>query len=98
MRDWGFWEWLAFVSLWIAGLIEAAGVAMLRAREVRRRLPGFLRSHNWAFLPLGLLTIATLILASKAIIRISAKDHHQIGGCGGRRAEERSSKTGDRRG
>jgi hypothetical protein len=67
VRDWNFWEWLAYGSLWVAGMIEAAGGAMLRAREVRRRLPRVLRSHNWAFLPLGLLSVATIILAWNAI-------------------------------
>lgn len=66
MRDWNFWEWLAYASLWVTGLIEASGVALLRAREVRRRLPRVLRSHNWAFLPLALLTISTIILVVNA--------------------------------
>jgi hypothetical protein len=68
MRDWGFWEWLAYASLWVAGIIEAAGVALMRAREVRRRIPRLLRNHAWSFLPLILLVLATGILLSRGLV------------------------------
>jgi hypothetical protein len=62
MRDWNFWEWVAYASLWVTALIEAGGVALLRAREVRKKFPLWLRSHNWSFVPFVLLMIATCIL------------------------------------
>jgi hypothetical protein len=62
MSQWTFWEWLAYAGLWIAGIIEAAEAALLKAREIRRRLPLFLRSRNWAFAPLALISASTVIL------------------------------------
>src|SRR5690348_6895551 len=67
MRDWTFWEWIAYASLWITALIEAAGVALLRARELRKRLPLWLRSHQWSFVPLVLPSIATVVLVIEVI-------------------------------
>ncbi|HTQ33224.1 MAG TPA: hypothetical protein VMI30_03545 [Stellaceae bacterium] len=62
MSKWSFFDWLAYGSLWAAGIIEAAEAALLKAREIRRRLPRLLKNRNWAFVPLGLLILATIVL------------------------------------
>jgi hypothetical protein len=64
MSHWNFWEWLAYAGLWVAGIIEAAEAALIKVREIRRRLPAFLRSRNWAFAPLGVLLLSTIILVA----------------------------------
>jgi hypothetical protein len=69
MRDWGFWEWLGYTPIFIAAVIEC--LFELSKRDwgpgVVSRIPAFIRSPNWAFVPLALLIISGGVFLGKTM-------------------------------
>lgn len=61
MRNWSFWEWIAYATLAMAAAIEAAeglkGAPMLAAK-----MPTILPSEIMSFVPLGLVVFGTFLL------------------------------------
>ncbi len=65
MRDWKFWDWVAYAGLFIAAIILALDAALQAAPHLAKRMPDFLKSEIWVFLPLVLVICATVILISR---------------------------------
>jgi hypothetical protein len=65
MRDWGFWDWVAYATLFIAALIIAAETGVRLAPELQEYF-GFMRSAAWGFAPLILVVAGTVILISRS--------------------------------
>jgi len=61
MREWKFWDWAGFGSLWVVVLMEAYTLAQ---RGLASDFPPI--TGLFGFLPLILLTIATLVLIARA--------------------------------
>jgi hypothetical protein len=61
MSQWGFWDWIAYLTTWIAAIIIALGGAVRAEPYLRRRLPAFVRAPAWAFLPVALLMIGLVV-------------------------------------
>lgn len=76
MEHWGFWDWLAYVALWVTAVIEAAEVALSRAHKIRRQLPALLKHPNWSLVPLGLLTLSGVVfLARLTVVPFQGEPH-----------------------
>jgi len=57
MSDWGFFDWLAYASTWVAAIVIAATAAIKSEAELREKIPTFLKAPIWGFVPIGLLAI-----------------------------------------
>lgn len=68
MRHWAFWEWIAYVALFVAALIIAADTGFRESPDVMARLPGFFHSEWWGFAPAVLVVMATIILLLREFV------------------------------
>ena len=67
MREWKFWEWVAYSAIFIAALLLAVDTGLRMSPTLMTELPtGFLHSPWWGFAPLGLLLIATTVFLKRA--------------------------------
>jgi hypothetical protein len=57
MSDWGFWEWVAYGSTWVAAIGMAIGSAIKNERHLLEKVPAPLKATWWGYVPIGLLTI-----------------------------------------
>jgi hypothetical protein len=73
MRHWTFWEWVAYIGLSIAAIIIAADQGVKLAPELLQRFSGMITSPFWAFAPLALIILATVILIGREIGWIGPK-------------------------
>jgi hypothetical protein len=64
MRDWVFWEWVAYSALFVAAIITAADQGVKLSSEMLSRFSVLIGSPYWAFAPLMLVLLATGILFS----------------------------------
>ena len=55
MSDWGFWDWLAYGTTWVAAMVIAASAAVKIEPQLRERTPLFLKATRWGYVPLMLL-------------------------------------------
>lgn len=62
MREWSFWEWMAYAALALAAIIQAAEGGLKEAPQLAAKMPEILPSEISAFVPLALVVLATLIL------------------------------------
>jgi hypothetical protein len=77
MRHWTFWEWVAYVALFVAALIVAADSGFREAPDVMARLPEFFHSEWWGFAPAVLVVGATIILLLREFIFPNNKRRQQ---------------------
>ena len=54
MKDWSFWDWVAYVAIFIAAIIVAADASLKGAPDLASYLPG-LHSQALAFAPVALM-------------------------------------------
>jgi hypothetical protein len=64
MRDWGFWEWLAYATIFVGALVLAADTGAKLSPELQEYL-GFMRAAAWGFAPLILLIAGAIILIAR---------------------------------
>jgi len=64
MRDWRFWEWLAYGSMFVGALLIAADTGVRLSPELQK-YSGFMHSAWWGFAPLILFVSATVILIAR---------------------------------
>ena len=57
MSDWGFWDWVAYGSTWVAAIVIAASAAIKIEPHLREKVPTPLKANWWGYVPLGLLAI-----------------------------------------
>lgn len=57
MSDWGFWDWVAYGSTWVAALVIAASTSIKLEPHLRERVPEPLKARWWGYVPLVLLFI-----------------------------------------
>ena len=62
MRHWTYWEWLAYVCLFVSAVIIAADTGIRVSSNLSASLPNFFHGPIWGFAPLILVLIATGIL------------------------------------
>ena len=63
MRQWKFWEWIAYSTLWIGAIILAADASLkVTSPEFRSAVSPLLENPVWSFLPLFCFTIGTVVL------------------------------------
>jgi len=65
MRNWRFWDWLAYTGVFVAAVILAADTGMRQSPEFQKYV-GFMHSAWWGFAPLILLVGATAILIARS--------------------------------
>jgi hypothetical protein len=68
LRHWTFWEWVAYVALFVAALIIAADTGFKESPDVMARLPEFFHSEWWGFAPAVLVVAATIILLLREFV------------------------------
>jgi hypothetical protein len=68
MRHWTFWEWVAYVALFVAALIIAVDTGFRESPDVMARLPEFFHSEWWGFAPAVLVVAATIILLLREFV------------------------------
>jgi hypothetical protein len=78
MRHWTFWEWVAYVALFVAALIIAADTGFRGSPDVMARLPEFFHSEWWGFAPAVLVVVATIILLLREFVFPNNKLRHQV--------------------
>jgi len=62
MRNWSFWEWIAYATLAMAAAIEAAEGGLKGAPTLAAKMPTILPSEIMSFVPLGLVVFSTFLL------------------------------------
>jgi len=62
MVGWGFWDLLAYCSLYVGAIILAAETSISQSPTLRSHLPRIFTLNVWAFVPIVLLTISGVIL------------------------------------
>src|SRR5271165_1878775 len=62
MRNWSFWEWIAYATLAMAAAIEAAEGGLKGAPTLAAKLPTILPPEIMSFVPLGLVVFSTFLL------------------------------------
>jgi hypothetical protein len=62
MKEWSFWDCMAYAGLALAVVIEAAEAGLKNAPQVAAKIPDIFPSVIAPFIPLGLVVVATLIL------------------------------------
>jgi hypothetical protein len=63
MRSWRFWEWTAYVSLWIGALVMATDTSLkLASGDLRHSMSVVTESPIWGFAPLACFILGTFIL------------------------------------
>jgi hypothetical protein len=62
MSRWTFWEWVAYASIFVAAIIIAANEGVHLAPALFERFSGVVSSPYWAFAPLVLIVLGSLIL------------------------------------
>lgn len=68
MREWGFWEWVAYATLWVGALIIAAdGGLKLSSDHLKSFVPDLMESPAWMFAPMTCVLLGTLILVGHGI-------------------------------
>jgi len=72
MKDWGFWEWLTYVTIAIGAFVLAIETALAISPAASSRRPRFLRSHIWKFIP------SLFFVASMVFIAISYLNKKEI--------------------
>ena len=68
MRHWSFWEWVAYAALFVAAMIVASDTGLRIAPDLAAHMPDFVRGDIWAFTPLGLVILATIILLFREFV------------------------------
>ena len=68
MKDWGFWEWVAYGTIWVGALIIAADAGFkLTGGTFRAIVAPIFESPFWAFLPLFCIVVGTIIIGSREL-------------------------------
>jgi hypothetical protein len=67
MRNWTFWEWVAYTCLLVGAIILAADTGFRISPNVASFKPPFVHSPLWGFAPVALILIATIILIANAV-------------------------------
>jgi hypothetical protein len=80
MRNWGFWDWLAYACLLVGAMILAADTGLKIAPDLAGRLPSWFLNPLWGFAPLALIIFGTitLLLNSLGIFRAVFGPRHPI--------------------
>lgn len=65
MRHWKPWDWIAYAALLTAAVILAADAALKSAPNVEVKMPTFMHSEWWAFVPVVLVLAGTAILLAR---------------------------------
>ena|SRR5215471_14986125 len=65
MRDWGFWEWLAYGTMFVGALILAADTGVKLHPELQEYF-WFMHSAAWGFAPLILLVAGAIVLIGRS--------------------------------
>ncbi|MGH6847857.1 MAG: hypothetical protein ACREC0_10580 [Methylocella sp.] len=61
MREWGYWDWLAYVVLFIAAL----ELAISQTTKLKGLFPSFIFNGIWLFLRLVMMLFSTCILVAR---------------------------------
>lgn len=68
MKEWGFWEWVAYGVLLVAALIVAADTGFKTSPSLSHYLPEFIESAWWGFSPATLVVVGTVILILREFV------------------------------
>lgn len=80
MAGWTFWEWVAYGGLLVAAIILAADAGIKIEPELMQTLPAWLFSPYFAFSPLVLIIMSSVILAVKALRYASSSSSYHTAG------------------
>ena len=80
MKEWGFWDWLAYARLWISGSVIFADASLKQSSSsLREPFAAILESRTWGLLPIVCIVAGTLILLGRKFGWLGSKvsDDHQ---------------------
>jgi hypothetical protein len=66
MREWRFWDWVAYAALFLATALEALEAGLRQAPKVASHMPDILSADWLSFAPFTLVCVATVILVFRA--------------------------------
>lgn len=66
IKNWSLWDWIGGASLVLAALVLALNAALKDAPALASKLPDFLGSSLWAYMPLVLVLITLLAILVRA--------------------------------
>jgi hypothetical protein len=73
MRNWKFWDWIAYTCLGVAAIGMAVGESLKENQAMFEWLPSFLLSPKLAYAPIILFALGSAILAVRVIVPIVAQ-------------------------
>jgi hypothetical protein len=68
MRNWKFWDWVAYACLGVAAIGMAVGQVLKENQTVFETLPTFLLGPKWAYAPIILFALGSAILAVRVVV------------------------------
>jgi hypothetical protein len=68
MRQWTFWEWVAYCCLLLGAMIMAADTGVRLAPDLAPYVPHFVHGAVWGFAPLAFVVLATSILLVREFV------------------------------
>jgi len=75
MRDWGLWEWAAYGSLALSIIGDAVEQLRKRWPDVSVKFPPFFDTAAWAFLPLTLLIVGSIIFVCRELGWVGSREY-----------------------
>jgi hypothetical protein len=73
MAGWTYWEWVAYAIMLVGAIIIAADQGLKMAPDILRHVRGIISNPYWAFSPLVLILLATLILLGREFGYLGSK-------------------------
>ena len=70
MSHWTVWEWIAYATLWISAIIVAVDGGLKMSSEIHERVPRLrsaVKSPWWAFAPVVLIVLASILLVGREV-------------------------------
>lgn len=67
MREWKFWDWVAYAALFLATGVEAFEAGLKQAPKLAIHMPDILTSEWLSFVPFFLVCVATVILVLRMV-------------------------------
>jgi hypothetical protein len=64
---WGFWDRLAYATLWIAAVIVAADTALKGSQRLAPHFDWLLENRLWSYAPLILMTLSGVVFLGKQL-------------------------------
>jgi hypothetical protein len=78
MSNWLYWQWVLYIALFVAAGILAVDQGVKVSSGFARRVQAVVANSYWAFTPLALVLLATIILTGRELGWIGGKAPLQV--------------------